>query len=61
MAETLYKVVKFHEFSDMCPNLGREGRDPGQLGQLSPFIGLFVTFCHAAETSEYFSHFYCYL
>ena len=30
--ETQYKAVTFHEFSDMRSNLGREGRDPGQMG-----------------------------
>ena len=36
--ETHYKAVQIHEFSDMRPNLCREGRD--QLSQLLPFIGL---------------------
>ena len=31
--ETQFKAVKDNEFSYMRPNLGRVGRNPGQLGQ----------------------------
>ena len=32
--ETHFKIaINMNEFSDMRPNLGGEGRDPGQLGQ----------------------------
>ena len=30
---TYNKVIKYFRFSDMRPNLGREGRDPEELGQ----------------------------
>ena len=35
--ETHFKAVKCHEFSDMSPNLVRQGRDPGQLGKCPNF------------------------
>ena len=40
--ETHFKAVRMYEFADMRPNLGSEGRDPGQLGQCPNFHHLLV-------------------
>ena len=56
---------KIHEFSNMCPNLGRVGRDPGQLGQCPIFHRLLVLkdslICASKMNFKIFHHFYLFL